>query len=111
MPFGRIGDRVQIGGTFAGGVARIDGNAERFLEHLVIDGTTVTVATDSLGQGTFKATLQDLPQNWSVEPIGRVELGVGVLLRPGMKLRFSGGVNFPGYHVVGLHMQYLFGAR
>jgi hypothetical protein len=111
MPFATIRERVQIGATFAAGIARIDGSSDRFLEHLVVNGGAVSVVTDEQGTGTFKATLQDLPQDWQVVPIGRVELGVGFLVRPGLKLRATGGVNFPGYHVIGLHLQYLFGAN
>jgi hypothetical protein len=111
MPFATIKRRVQIGATFAGGVARIDGTSDRFLEHLVVNGSTATRATDHLGEAPFKQTLQDLPQDWRVVPIGRAELGVGVLMRPGLKIRASGGINFPGYHRAGIHLQYLFGAR
>lgn len=111
MPFATIKRRVQIGATFAGGIARIDGTSDRFLEHLVVNGSTATRVTDHLGEAPFKQTLQDLPQDWDVVPIGRVELGVGFLVAPGLKIRASGGVNFPGYHRAGVHLQYLFGAR
>jgi hypothetical protein len=111
MPFATIRERVQIGATFAGGVARMDGTSDRFIEHLVVNGGSVTVVTDTAGSGPFQQSLQDLPQDWDVVPIGRVELGVGFLLRPGVKLRATGGVNFPGYHKLGLHLQYLFGAN
>jgi hypothetical protein len=111
MPFGRIADRVQIGGTFAAGIARIDGNADRYLEHLVIDGTNVGTVTDPLGRGPFKESLKQFPQDWKVAPIGRAELSVGVVVRPGMKLRVSGGLNFPGYNLVNVHIHYLFGAQ
>jgi hypothetical protein len=111
MPFATIRERVQIGVTFAGGVARIDGTSDRFIEHLVVNGGNVTVVTDTAGSGPFQQSLQDLPQDWDVVPIGRVELSVGYLARPGLKLRATGGVNFPGFHRIGLHVQYLFGAR
>jgi hypothetical protein len=109
IPFATIRGRVQIGGMFA--VARFDGTTDRFLEHLVVNGSNVTVVTDPLGTGPFKEALQDLPQDWKVVPIGRVELAVGFLVRPGLKLRATGGVNFPGYHIVGFNVQYLFGAE
>jgi len=108
MPFTTIRNRVQIGATFAGGVARFDGTTDRFLEHLVVSGQNVTVVNESLGTGPFKESLQDFPQDWKVAPIGRVDLGVGILMRPGLKLRVTGGVNFPGYNVFGLHVHYLF---
>lgn len=110
IPFGTIRNRVQIGATFAGGIARFDGTTDRFLEHLVVSGDSVSIATESLGSGPFKEALQDIPQDWKVTPIGRVELGVGFIVAPGVKLRATTGVNFPGFHYVGLYAQYLFGS-
>ena len=111
IPFATIKRRVQIGGTFAGGVAEIQGTSDRFIEHLVVNGSSVSLGTESIGPAPFKETLQDLPQEWDVVPIGRVALGVGVLVAPGLKIRAEGGVNFPGYHRVSVYLQYLFGAR
>jgi hypothetical protein len=111
LPFGTIKRRVQIGVTFAGGVAEIQGSSDRFIEHLVVNGSSVTIRTESTGQGPFKETLQDLPQDWRVVPIGRVALGVGVIVAPGFKIRGEGGINFPGYHRIAVHAHYLFGAR
>jgi hypothetical protein len=111
MPFGTIKRRVQVGATFAGGVAEIQGTSNRFIEHLVVNGSRVTLATESIGSGPFKETLQDLPQDWKVVPIGRVALGVAVIAAPGFKIRAEGGVNFPGYHRVAVHAHYLFGAQ
>lgn len=111
MPFGTIKRRVQIGVTFAGGVAEIQGTSDRFIEHLVVNGSSATITTETLGPAPFKQTLQDLPQDWDVVPIGRVALGVGVIVAPGFKIRGEGGVNFPGFHRVSVYAQYLFGAR
>ena len=111
LPFATIKRRVQIGATFAGGIAEIQGTSDRFIEHLIVNGSTVSRGTENLGSAPFKGTLQDLPQEWDVVPIGRAELGVGVLVAPGLKIRASGGVNFPGYHRAGVYAQYLFGAR
>jgi hypothetical protein len=110
-PLKTIRQRVQLGLELAGGIARIDGTSDRFVEHLVISGSSVTASTDAVGEVPFKRSLQDLPQDWSVIPIGRVAFGVGVIVRPGVKLRASAGVNFPGYHYIAFHAQYLFGAR
>lgn len=111
MPLTTIKRRVQIGATFAAGIAEMQGTSDVFIEHLVIDGTNATRNTDRLGTVPFKTTLQDLPQDWDVVPIGRVELAVAVLATPGFKIRMSGGVNFPGYHRIGVYAQYLVGAR
>ena len=109
MPFADI-KRVQIGGTFGAGVAKLEGSSDRYLEHLVVNGSTVAKSTEHLGEVAFRDTLHDW-KKLSYLPIGRAELSVGVLLRPGLKVRASGGVNFPGYHRVSVHAHYLFGAR
>jgi hypothetical protein len=111
VPFATIKRRVQIGGTFAGGVAEIQGTSDRYIEHLIVNGSSVTLSTENIGPAPFKATLQDLPQDWRVVPIGRAALGLGVLVAPGFKIRAEAGVNFPGYHRVSVYAQYLFGAR
>lgn len=111
IPFATIKRRVQIGATLAGGVAEIQGTSDRFIEHLIVNGSSVTLGTENIGPVPFKETLQDLPQDWKVVPIGRAALGVGVLVTPGFKIRAEGGVNFPGFHRVSVYAQYLFGAR
>lgn len=108
MPFAEI-KRVQIGGTFALGVARLEGTSDRYLEHLVVNGSTVTTGTMPLGEVPFRDTLRDW-RDLSPFPIGRAELGVGVLLAPGFKLRASTGVSWPGVHTLSVHAHYLFGA-
>ena len=109
MPFADI-KRVQIGGTFAVGVAKLDGMSNRFLEHLVVNGATATANTEAVGQVPFRDTFHDWKE-LSPFPIGRLEIGVGVLVSPGFKIRASGGVSFPGYHSVSVHAHYLFGSR
>jgi hypothetical protein len=111
MPFTTIKRRVQIGATFAGGIAEMQGTSDVFIEHLVVNGTNATRSTETVGSAPFQTTLQDLPQDWDVVPIGRVELGVGIIAAPGFKIRLSTGVNFPGYHRIGVYAQYLVGAR
>jgi len=111
LPFATIKRRVQIGATVAGGIAEMQGTSDRFIEHLIVNGSAVTRSTEDIGPAPFKTTLQDIPQDWDVVPIGRAELAVGVLVAPGVKIRGSVGVNFPGYHHVGVYAHYLFGAR
>jgi hypothetical protein len=111
MPFVTIKGRAQIGITVAGGIAEIRGTSDRFIEHLVVNGQTVTRRAESIGPAPFRQTLQDLPQDWSVDPIGRAELAVGFLVAPGFKIRASAGVNYPGFHWLGFHAHYLFGSR
>ena len=110
-PFATIKRRVQIGATVAGGIAEMQGTSDRFIEHLIVNGSSITRNTESIGPAPFKETLQDLPREWKVVPIGRAALAVGVLVTPGFKIRAEGGVNFPGYHRASVYAQYLFGAR
>lgn len=106
LPFATIKRRVQLGVVLAGGVGQLEGHSDRFIEHLHIGGGGVTAATDPIGTGAFRETIREL----EVIPIGRVEFGVGVLAAPGFKVRVSGGMSFPGYHAVSVHLHYLFGA-
>jgi hypothetical protein len=45
----------------------------------------------------------------TITPLGRLELAAGLILAPGLKLRASGGVSFPGYHKLGITLVYLAG--
>lgn len=44
-------------------------------------------------------------------PLGKVEAAVAVIAAPGLKIRASGGFNFPGYSVFRITGVYLFGAN
>jgi hypothetical protein len=44
-------------------------------------------------------------------PLGRIEVAVGGIVAPGIKIRVSGGLNFPGYHVASVTVVYLLGRR
>jgi hypothetical protein len=44
-------------------------------------------------------------------PFGKVEAAVGVILAPGVKIRGSGGFDFPGYTMFSITGVFLFGAR
>ncbi len=111
MPFTTIRQRVQIGVELAGGIAKIEGTSDRFVRAPRNQRPVGHDGDRDSWRAAVQASLQDLPQDWPIIPIGRVALAVGVIVRPGVKLRASGGVNFPGYYYVALHAQYLFGAR
>ncbi|MGE5357730.1 MAG: hypothetical protein ACM3NQ_01845 [Bacteroidales bacterium] len=108
--FVTIKKRAQIGMIFGGGVAWESG---------VMEGTYTRMSgwTPNGGivveQGTEQAKYTDvfLSGTLSVVPLGQVEVAANVILAPGLKVRFSGGLNFPGYQVARISAVYLIGAR
>ena len=44
-------------------------------------------------------------------PLVKAEVAAGAILAPGLKVRFSGGVNMPSYITFRISGVYLFGAR
>ncbi len=44
-------------------------------------------------------------------PLGRIELAAAAILAPGLKVRVSGGFNFPATQVFSITVNYLFGAQ
>jgi hypothetical protein len=93
-PFGTIGRRVQIGLEFAGGVASIKGTA-----HGVVFGVEGSRADEPQARDLFIAKLM---------PLVRLEAVVAVIVAPGLKVRVHGGINSPGYQVVGITASYGF---
>ena len=106
MPFGTIGKRVQIGLTLGGGVARFEGDVE---------GEIYGVDFGNAGQVVAQQQLQSLPARdlvvIDVVPLADLQLSAAVIVAPGLKIRLSGGVSLPGYHVLSLTANYLFGGR
>jgi hypothetical protein len=112
---GTIARRVQIGAVLSGGVARVSGGAEEAKEHLQV---TVNPATGAAAVSISSVVSTVLARHVFDEtpvsvyvPIGGLEAAVAVLLTPGTKLRFSGGISFPGVHRFALTAQYLFSGR
>jgi hypothetical protein len=115
FPVGTIARRVQIGAVVSGGVARIRGQAEEVQEHLQISVSSATGAT-SLSVASESATVDArelFEYTFATEymPIGGAEAALAVLVAPGVKVRVSGGVNFPAFHRIAITAQYLFGAQ
>ena len=115
FPLGTIARRVQIGAVITGGVARLRGDAEEVKEHLQVTqnpvtGLTSVSVTDESSMVEAHQIFDDTGLNQYI-PIGGVEAAAAVLIGPGVKLRFSGGASFPGYHIFSVTAQYLFGAR
>lgn len=99
-PFGTIKERVQIGLVFGIGVGQASGTVTE------LDKDTAT--TEEIeAKHFFSPVGQDLP----VVPLARLELAVAAIVMPGLKLRASGGINYPGVATVALGAVYLFGDR
>lgn len=111
--FGVIRNRVQIGLNLAGGVASISGDVEKREQDLeytygptgiptsigVVETTEVVSAEELFGSDIKAMPLLDL------------QLGVGVIVSPSLKLKILGGLNFPGYQFASVNLVYLFGKR
>ena len=113
FPIGTIAQRVQIGAVVTGGVARLRGDAEEVREHLQValnpatGATNVTVASES-AMVEAGAIFDDTGLDDYI-PIGGIEAAVAVLAGPNVKLRFSAGASFPGFHTVNVTAQVYFG--
>lgn len=114
ISFGTIKRRVQIGMNLAGGVASVKGQADQVVYSAVFGAfdprTGIFQVTQSQQTQTVPARnlfLADVP----TVPLGNVEAVAGVILAPGLKVKFDGGFDFPGYSKFGVNIVYLFGAR
>lgn len=112
-PFATIKKRVQIGLTYGGGVGQLSGRAkgitfgsegtkteERPVNQLVSDDDGDVGLIGVPGVGPLKAV-----------PLAKFEATVAGLVAPGLKIRASGGFNFPGYQVGSISLVYFFGSR
>jgi hypothetical protein len=95
--------RVQLGVNLAGGVARMRG---------IADGHYTTAPPGSAAQRTTVLTPQIFEfvgRDVSWLPIGKAEFGISTLVGDRLKLRLSGGLNFPGYELVSVSVSFLMG--
>ena len=101
--FGTISERVQVGINLALGVAKMRGIAEGRYSTAPPGSAeqTATVLTPEI----FEFVGREL--SWL--PIGKLELGVGTIIGDRLKVRVSGGLNFPGYQIAGVTVSYLMG--
>lgn len=115
FPVATVARRVQLGALVTGGIARIAGHADETQEHLQVLVNPVTGGAQfTTGRETRSVDARAiLSHTFAAEylPVGGVEGAVAVLAAPGVKVRVSGGVSFPGMHRVQVTAQYLFGAR
>lgn len=96
--FTTIRDRVQIGAVTGLGVGTARGT---------IAATENGIPIDAEPREFFRPFGYNLP----VLPLARVELAVSVIVVPGLKLRASGGFNYPGLSKFSVGAVYFFGER
>lgn len=101
IPFGTIKQRLQIGIDLAGGIGAMKGSAEK--RSVIFEGEEVT---EDVTETEARELLAFDPAVF-----GRFELGAAVILPRGLKLRVSGGMNFPGVHTASLSVMYFFGRQ
>ena len=94
--FGTIANRVQIGALIGGGLAKVEG--------LVFPpaGGAPRDAREVLTLFAHETSLQLL---------ARAEIGAAVLVAPGVKVRVSGGFDWPGTTVLTITGLYFFGGQ
>jgi hypothetical protein len=113
IPFVTIKNRVQVGVDVAGGVGAMKGTAlKREPESVYTDvrnaqgqiiGQNVSVRIDTSTVGAKELMVFDPTL------LGRVEIAVAAIIAPPLKVRFSGGMNFPGVHTASVTAMYFFG--
>lgn len=99
-PFGTIKERVQVGIIFGIGAGQASGTVQQLDKH-----TGLTGEIDS------KHFFSPMGEEIAVVPLARLELAVAAIVMPGLKIRASGGVNYPGVATISLGAVYLFGER
>jgi hypothetical protein len=108
IPFVTIKRRVQIGLTVGGGVGTLDGT----LENHDFSVEQIPPFNRPNFRQTELVTTEDAKELFplSVVPLAKVEIAAGVLVAPGLKIRASGGLDFPGQNMFRVTAVYLFGS-
>jgi hypothetical protein len=110
-PFGTIAKRVQIGVLFGGGVASSKGELDMrtvSVDYRFTGNSMVMIPVET--RETLDAKELVFPGNGLVA-LGRLEVAVAGIVGPGLKLRASGGMAFPGMHTFSIGGVYLIGAK
>ena len=108
IPFVTIKRRVQIGLTVGGGVGTLDGTLET---HRYFAEPVPPFTRPNYRQAEV-VTTEDAKELFplSVVPLAKVEIAAGVIVAKGLKIRASGGLDFPGQNLFRLTAVYLFGS-
>jgi hypothetical protein len=113
--FATIARRVQVGLIGGGGVGWLRGTVRRDLVVYNYDPASEDGIGNERRRFSDEVVATELlkPFGRTVEmlPLGRLELAVGGIVRPGLKVRASGGFSMPGMQKFSLTAIYLFGAR
>jgi hypothetical protein len=110
-PFGTIAKRVQIGLLFGGGIASSKGELDTrtvSVDYRFSGNQMVMIPVET--RETLDAKELVFPGNGLV-PLGRLEVAVAGIVAPGLKVRASGGMAFPGMHTFSIAGVYLIGAK
>jgi hypothetical protein len=132
IPFVTISDRVQIGLNVAGGFGSVSGqvdlasfratatctfppgvlpgmNTDFDAEFPECVGATISNLVRTPTGSSTDDISRFLKSDSSLLPIGRVEIGAGVIVSPRFKVRVHGGLNYPGVNNVSITGVYFFG--
>ena len=113
ISFGTIKERVQIGMNVGGGIGSLKGDLE--VREFDVDVTCPQGrCTGRQREDVFTVDVNDEDNRLyplPVYPLGKVEVAVGVILAPGLKVRASGGLDFPGTRTFAITGVYLIGAN
>ena len=93
-PIGTIAHRAQIGIVLAAGAGQVVGKA--------------TLSPDG-EESNLRDVLTIFARPQPYHPLGRAELAVALAAAPGVKLRFSGGFDWPGSTRLSVTAMYFFG--
>jgi len=110
-PFATIARRVQVGVLFGGGVGSSKGELQSrnvYLDYRFVGNRMVPTAVETTE--TLDAKELVYPGNGLVA-LGRLEVAVAGIVAPGLKVRASGGMAFPGMQTFSITAVYLIGAR
>jgi hypothetical protein len=110
--FGTIARRAQIGIVIGGGVGWMRGNVlRRDYDYFPIldERGRIVGGEQRVSETPEEARMIFIEQLQRYVPLVRAELALGAIVAPGLKVRATGGVTFPGYHRFGLSFVYLIG--
>jgi hypothetical protein len=107
IPFVTIKQRVQIGATVGGGIGTLAGT----LETHSFSAEQIPPFTRLNLRQAEEVTTEEAKELFpiSVVPLAKAEIAAAVLVAPGLKIRASGGLDFPGQNMFRLTAVYLFG--
>jgi len=110
-PLATIKNRAQIGLVFGGGIGWYQGT---MTEHAFDVETSFGPPPNFGPTVTQTETITEVQAKdvYVLEfvPFGRIEVAAAAILAPGLKVRVSGGFNFPATQVFSITVNYLFGA-